>query len=568
MNSSTITKEGTMEKVATAENSPTIEKKATAKSIYGILLILFIISLIPLYVIGLYAHPSVDDYYYGTYTAPVWNETHSVLEVIATSWDQMVKTYVEWQGNFSAIFLMRLQPSVFGENLYFIAPFLLLTTYVLATIFFFTTVLKFVAGADKYRARIISISVAFVSMQLVAVPSDSFYWFNGSIYYTFFYSLMIVLFGLMIKAHYIPKRRLTSALSSAILAFFIGGSNYATALFTSIILVLTVGTYIYIIANETKTKSSLAAHSSDDVSTSDASTAGVSTRATSLRSMLIYAAVITLACLTGLFISILAPGNAIRQASVGGSTGLVKTFAYTFAYGGYSLAAMLNAPTLIFFVCIIPVLYRLAKKTTYSFRWPLLVLIFTFGLYSSCGTPVFYAQGLRIPYRMTNIIYFTAFSFVGFNLFYFLGYLARRTATAPALSDIENALTRSFDNIRTNARKSYITLAIVCFAFLVACIGRITITEEGEKTGKASFNNLPTSISATLSLVNGDAATYDRELTERDAYLRETELMHIIVPALTATPAPIFHVDITDDPGDWHNAHLAMFYGKEIIWTE
>ena len=93
-------------------------KKITKKNIFYIILICFILSVIPLYVIGMFAHPSVDDYYYGTETVQVWNETHSIASVVKCSFDEMINTYNIWQGNFSAIFLMRLQPGIFGEQYY------------------------------------------------------------------------------------------------------------------------------------------------------------------------------------------------------------------------------------------------------------------------------------------------------------------------------------------------------------------------------------------------------------------------------------------------------------------
>ena len=88
-------------------------KSRTPRTVFFIILAFFIISLIPLYIIGFYAHPSVDDYYYGTETVKVWNDTHSVASVVSSSFDEMINTYNIWQGNFSAIFLMRLQPGIF-----------------------------------------------------------------------------------------------------------------------------------------------------------------------------------------------------------------------------------------------------------------------------------------------------------------------------------------------------------------------------------------------------------------------------------------------------------------------
>ena len=99
------------------------------RTINIILITVFIISLLPLYYIGGYAHPSVDDYYYGVETSQVWQNTHSVSAVISEAFELTKTTYNEWQGNFAAIFLMRLQPGIFGEQYYVIAPIILITAF-------------------------------------------------------------------------------------------------------------------------------------------------------------------------------------------------------------------------------------------------------------------------------------------------------------------------------------------------------------------------------------------------------------------------------------------------------
>ena len=536
-------------------------KKITKKNIFYIILICFILSVIPLYVIGMYAHPSVDDYYYGTETVQVWNETHSFASVVKCSFDEMINTYNIWQGNFSAIFLMRLQPGIFGEQYYFIAPLILLSAYMGFSIFFFYTALKKIFKADSYLAATVGICLTFVSMQLCTTPSDSFYWFNGAIYYTFFYSLMLFLFALLIRIR-TAKAAGTIVLTaiSSVSAFLIGGSNYAAALFMCIILALSAGAAVYfVILRKNKV-----------------------IRPYHMAAYIIVAA----AAMAGLFISMAAPGNALRQQSVGGSTGIVKTFVYTFAFGGYSIAKVLNAPCLIFFICMIPVFYRIARCSGFTYRYPLLVAVFTFGLYCSMGTPVFYAQGLRMPYRMMNIIFFAAYVYIAFNMIYLLGWIwnkygkdshenmshkdTNKINTGKKHISLDDIVNNFYDKIKASRKNAILALAISLCAFVIACIGCIEVGETEYKSGDAGFSNLPLSATAALSLLNGDAKIYDAELTARDEYLTSTsdDEQFITVPALSKRPAPIFHSDITDDAGDWHNAHLAMYYRKECVWTE
>lgn len=68
------------------------------------LIIIFILSLIPLYYIAGYAHPSVDDYFYGAETAQIWHNTHSLGQVLQKSFVLMKDSYITWAGKFHSYF--------------------------------------------------------------------------------------------------------------------------------------------------------------------------------------------------------------------------------------------------------------------------------------------------------------------------------------------------------------------------------------------------------------------------------------------------------------------------------
>lgn len=202
------------------------------------------------------------------------------------------------------------------------------------------------------------------------------------------------------------------------------------------------------------------------------------------------------------------------------------------------------------------------------------------------GTPVFYAQGLRMPYRMMNIIFFAAYVYIAFNMIYLLGWIwnkygkdshenmshkdTNKINTGKKHISLDDIVNNFYDKIKASRKNAILALAISLCAFVIACIGCIEVGETEYKSGDAGFSNLPLSATAALSLLNGDAKIYDAELTARDEYLTSTsdDEQFITVPALSKRPAPIFHSDITDDAGDWHNAHLAMYYRKECVWTE
>lgn len=489
------------------------------------LIIIFILALVPMYLIGFYNHPSVDDYYYGVKTAQVWTDTGSISSVINTSFDEMMATYNDWQGNFAAIFLMRLQPAIFGEEYYFASSIILITSFVVAMLIFFYNFLRKWFDAGKQASIVSALIVTFCAIQFTFVPSDSFYWFNGSIYYTFFFSLMLILFTFVTSVIRSEKMwaRIISGIFAIPIAFIIGGGNYATALFT--VMVLFTLTVLLII----KKKKSF-----------------------------IPLILITIVAGASLVISMIAPGNAIRQASVGGNSGVIKALLYSFAYGGYNIANSTTAPVIVMWVVLLPLFYRIAVRSNFTFKHPLLVLIFTFGLYCAQGTPLFYAQGLRMPYRMMNIIYFSYYIFMTFNLVYLAGYIGKKYGDALWLC--------KFAKLFEDRKKRFKYIGICVIVFAVSCIGLIKVNEN--ENGGASFSSMPLSMSATYSLINGDAKQYDKECTERADYLKNCEEMNVVLKPLSVKPPVIFHTDITTDVMNWRNAHMAIYYGKQSIRIE
>ena len=83
----------------------------TRKRCIKVLGFVFLLSLIPLYLISLYDFQSADDFFYLGQTLPVWEQTGSIIAVLQTAVQQTIQRYFEWQGNFSFIFLTFLQPA-------------------------------------------------------------------------------------------------------------------------------------------------------------------------------------------------------------------------------------------------------------------------------------------------------------------------------------------------------------------------------------------------------------------------------------------------------------------------
>ena len=183
-----------------------------------ILTVLLTFSLVPMLFIAIYARPFVDDYGYSTRTHDAWQATHSVIALVGAIGEEVVDAYYTWQGSFSAIALFSLQPGIFSEKVYGLSTFILVAMFLLGTYLFITAVF----GEKSSVTTIVFASLSIMLMQTLPHAIQGFYWWNGSSYYTLFYSLMLIQWGMLLKRK--------KFIFPCILGFIIGGGNFVTGL--------------------------------------------------------------------------------------------------------------------------------------------------------------------------------------------------------------------------------------------------------------------------------------------------------------------------------------------------
>ncbi len=520
-----------------------LQKKEQRLSMLLFFIIIF--AVIPLYLISGYAHPCVDDYSYGRHTAQVWKETGSLEQVFLKAIEKTGDSYRSWQGTFSSIFLMRLQPAIFGEQYYFLTTIILLTVFIVCSILFYMAFFSKLFHASFFQGLIISILLSLGAVEFTYVISDSFYWYNGGITYTFFYSMEAFLFALLIFFYCAKKRwiKIILGIVSIILAFFLCGGNYVTALITVEILFFAC-ILLFLYNWERKKKNNLWKESNNK----------------NYFINKLFFIMILLAGLVGFFIAILAPGNALRQESVGKASNPFLAIGLSFAYGIYSIANCWKLPVLVLFLCCIPCFALISKKSKFSFHYPAIVTLLSYCLYSSQITPVIYAQGLKIPYRIMNIIYFSCFVMTGINLFYWVGYFIKRQLWKTI---IEKAL--------VFYQKYFLHYYLFCFLLLCfTVVGNISIEAEVDTGGstQVSVTRMPASVSACFYLLNGEAKQYDKEAWERYFIYSDHFKEDIVVKEFSVKPEIIFHSDITEDPKNWKNSCVKRYFGKKSVKLE
>lgn len=310
-----------------------LQAKRFKQHIGYFVLILFLLLLFPLLWIGQYNHPSAVDFSFGLHTAQKWAETHSALQTLQAAVEQVGYVYTTWQGIFSAVFLMALQPAVFGEAMYIWTPFLLLFSLIIGTALFFKVVLMNYFKADIWDWIIFSGLILIAMIQFVYSPVEGFYWYNGGIYYTFFYSLSLCFFScilLYLKSKNRVGKVIFTGLSVA-LGVFLGGGNYTTALNIVIVVTLLVG---YLAAQKDK-------------------------RAVIVGAILLF-------CLISFAVSILAPGNAVRQDTIG-QPNAIKAIVLSFLFGGYSIFHFATLPVVLIWIFFAALYVSPCEKNKFFF---------------------------------------------------------------------------------------------------------------------------------------------------------------------------------------------------------
>ena len=317
-----------------------------------IFLAILLLSLIPLIWLGRYNYPTGDDYYYGAETHLVWQQTGSIIQTLDAACAGVADSYQIWQGTYSALFLMYLAPNAFSNTAYHLVTFVILLLlcggifYLLCPLF-----RRFLPGTCGEWITVSSI-LSFLCIQTVEFKCDSFYWYNGSMYYTGFFAVTLFFLGTLFR--YLDNGKRILLLPLLLFAVFLGGGNYVSLL-PCMLLSVTITLLLLLQKNK------------------KAYICGI----TSVVLLLSFA------------VSAMAPGNHVRQSGMWKIPAwkaiakcLLQGIRYTLAWTGlwWVLAALL----------LLPVFLRiLQKKNGAFFSHPILFTGYAYGLFCSMSCPLF-----------------------------------------------------------------------------------------------------------------------------------------------------------------------------------
>ncbi len=368
------------------------EKKPWTIILLVCLIAVLIGSMIIAIKLGMYAMPQVDDFRYGSLTKHAWDNTHNYLEVIKKAFTVVKQTYYDWQGTYSAIFMMALQPGIFGTEYYSVSTPFLLTTLLLSIYFFFGMLMKYVTHGNTIEWLGISTVIGILCVNFVPFPVEAFFWYNGAVYYTFFFSLELFLFGLIIL--YWNTRgivRLLFAVLVCVLCSFLAGGSYAVALL-SVVFLFFLSVYILI-----KKKR---------------------------QPIVFLALLIMLGCL---LVSVLAPGNNNHtDMSRSGIKAVVIAVLQSVEYAVLFISKWIQTPVLTLMGIIGLFAWRMVDRVEFHFKYPLIPLV-TMVLIVAIGfTPTFYTIEYVGPDRLIDMQFYLFILLLSGNVYYLTGWLKKQ----------------------------------------------------------------------------------------------------------------------------------------------
>ena len=191
---------------------------------------------------------------------------------------------------------------------------------------------------------------------------------------------------------------------------------------------------------------------------------------------------------------------------------------------------------------LLPALYDAARRSAYRFSHPGLVLAAAVCLYCTQFAPPLYSIASIGDGRIVNT-YFISFVVMWFFGVYYLAGFAARRVQLPELT-----------------LKRFLSLLLVSVCLFGT--GCLAFRRAGDVLYGVQNLSGP---SALLSMLTGEAARYDREMTEREVLLNDDSQPVVTLEPLTAVPAVFMEDLIRPDAVYDVRESLCLYYGKEAI---
>lgn len=498
-----------------------LKSKINKCNIYLFLVIcVFAITLIPLIVVSFYNHMYCDDFDYAREASRIISTNESILKKLGDLLANAVSTsfakWKGWSGCYTSYFFSAIAPYIWGDKYVCLNVFILLGTYIISNLLSFKLVAIDILNLDKKKAWIICFSALFVSVQFVPSTAEAYYWFNGSFYNIVGFSIGLLLFAIILKITFYKKKikLVLYGILGALLAFFFGGTNYSSILLYMVVYFFLI---IYLIFFS----------------------GGIEWKRKVLSIYLI------MQFYTCSLLSILAPGNSMRQEQVGEHASAFNAVIFSLVNVGQFIRENTNLIILLIIFLTLPFIFSCASEIDISYKYPVIVVMISCLLLAVTFTPTLYALNTLGPKRTYNLYFFFYIILLYLNVFYLCGWISK------------NIQSRCTENIKKDIFSLRIYGQMIMMTGLILMIG-VPI----EKYNNIAF------VSATASILSGDIKEYDRQIEERHQIYNDSEVEDVVLPRLTVNPVILSVYEnegLSENPDYWVNQIIKNYYEKNSI---
>ena len=476
--------------------------------------------LVPLVLISRYNHSYADDWHYGVWAHLALEDSGgNVLLALVTALEQVGKAWFEWQGTYSAIFLMAFEPGIFGEQWYVLAAPLVMASLVAGTLYFTHAVLVRLLHAERGVWIGVSCAVLVVQLLLQVSPVEGIFWYNSAVYYTTYHAAMLALLGVLARACDPARTRAPRAavVWSVVLGLFVAGGNFVTALVTLEV----VGALLVALL--------------------------VRGRRSSMAVLPCFCVMVI-----GVALSLAAPGNEVRQLTQfpGDGAGVWGTVWQSSLAAFQYVQTWTSGLVLLLLAFCAPLAVRsMGRAAERGARFPLpgLLSVGSMALFATSFTPTFWSMGEVGPGRVQNARFDLYVVLLVVNLFWWCGWLAARRRAAGMGAAREPVMT---------ARQ----VALAC-----GLAGLVALCVVGSMAQDKDLGEDLTSVSAARSLASGQAAAYDEQVWDRLTTIEDSPEGSLRVPFYSDIPHVLLMGDIRDNMDNYINFRLAQWFRKDSI---
>lgn len=472
--------------------------------------LILVVSTLPLYAISAYNHPYYDDYGFSADVYHAWKANGSMDEALKAAVESARLKREMWQGNYAITLICNLQPGTFSEDLYWISNVFLITSLIACMLFFFWTVFG-VLGLERADRVSLGCLATTALIQFMPDVGEAFFWFNGGLSTVFMHALIALGAALSVKLVCAKGFGAGSTIALLILAVLLGGGSYGGGLFTLCMLFCLMA-WLFV-------------------------------KRHGKRWHFLLVAVLFAICF---YYNVSAPGNAVRAGMIGYQTSAAKAIVQSLYYGVGQIGSQIRLPLIAITLVMLPAVFGAAKRSKFRFDHPWLVLALMTALYCTQFTPPLYSIASIGAGRQVNTYSMSFIAGWFLYVYYLAGFASRKIGDLPEI---------------TPRRFGALTLVSVC----LLGVGCLSFKRSGDVLYGIQNMSGP---SALLSILTGEAQQYDREMTEREALLRDESQPVVTLRPLTVNPAVFMEDQLKAGAIYDVRPSLRMYYGKEAIRLE